>query len=195
MIGLIEHTDHIVTATFKQAGESIYLLGKLSQDLNGSEFLSYFYGELGIDAPPCDLDEEKALQEFLVAAAKEKLLQSAHDVSDGGLAIALLESAILNQDVQVGFSVNLELAPSDTAIQATLFSEAQGRVVISVSAEKQHALETLAKSFGLICQKIGETKKERVEISINHQKVFEASLNELNKVYFHALEEAIGMQK
>ncbi|MFN3393127.1 MAG: phosphoribosylformylglycinamidine synthase subunit PurL [Candidatus Thermochlorobacter sp.] len=195
MIGLIEHTDHIVTATFKQAGDSIYLLGRLSQDLNGSEFLSYFYGELGIDAPPCDLDEEKALQAFLVAAAKEKLLQSAHDVSDGGLVIALLESAILNQDRQVGFSVNLEPVPSDTAIQTTLFSEAQGRVVISVGIEKQNAVETLAKSFGLICQKIGETKKERVELSVNHQKVFEANLNQLNDAYFNALEEAIGMQR
>jgi phosphoribosylformylglycinamidine synthase len=195
MIGLLEHTEHIVTATFKQDGDVIYLLGELHQDLNGSEFLSYFYGELGTDAPPCSLDEEKALQAFLVEAAKVKLLQSAHDVSDGGLAVALIESAILNENLQVGFAVELHTAPSDIAIQSVLFSEAQGRVLISVTGDKQNAAEALAKSFGLVCQKIGKTGGRQCTIAVNDETVFEASLSELNRVYFHALEEVMFRPK
>jgi phosphoribosylformylglycinamidine (FGAM) synthase-like enzyme len=97
----------------------------------------------------------------------------------------------MNENLQVGFAVELHVASSDTAIQSVLFSEAQGRVVVGVACDKQEAVESLAKTFGIECRKIGITGGQQCKITINHQKVFEANLSEISKVYFYALEESM----
>ncbi|MCS7014363.1 MAG: phosphoribosylformylglycinamidine synthase subunit PurL [Chloroherpetonaceae bacterium] len=188
MIGLIENVEHIITATFKEENDAIYLIGEVATDLNGSEFIAYYYGELGTDAPPCDLDREKALQDFLVEAARQKLLRSAHDISDGGLVVALAECAMMNSEHQMGFEVNLTAEQTDTAIQSVLFSEAQGRVVVSVAPEKQAELELLLEQFQLPYQKVGRTQRRVAMLSVNGKVVLNAQVEELHKAYFFALE-------
>lgn len=188
MIGLIENIEHCLTATFKEVGDAIYLIGEVATDLNGSEFLAYYYGELGTDAPPCDLDREKALQDFLVEAAKQHVLHSAHDLSDGGLAVALAECAIMNPDCQIGFEVSISVEPSEYVMQSVLFSEAQGRVIVSVAPEKQPELERLAQQFGLPFRLVGRTQPQQATLRINTQLVLSARIEQLHQAYFYALE-------
>ncbi|HRE50872.1 MAG TPA: phosphoribosylformylglycinamidine synthase subunit PurL [Flavitalea sp.] len=132
MVGLIENIENKMTLDFKKAGDLVFLLGKSKADIGSSEYLQKIAGIEYSAAPEFDLDTEYVLQQRLAALIREKLVVSAHDVSEGGLFIALAES---------GFSRNLgfEVAAADTGIRkdAYWFGEAQSRVVVSVSPDKK----------------------------------------------------------
>ena len=132
MVGLIENIADKMTLDFKKAGDLIFLLGKSSADIGSSEYLQKIAGIEYSAAPEFDLDTEYALQQKLAALIREKLVASAHDVSEGGLFIALAES---------GFNRNLgfDVVAADKRIRkdAYWFGEAQSRVVVSISPEKR----------------------------------------------------------
>lgn len=193
VVGLIEDVSKAVTSTFKNEGDAVILLGELKLDLNGSQFLEQCYNELGDDAPFISLLAEKKMQNLLIELAEKQMIQSAHDISEGGLAIALIESAIMDETCQKGVAVVLD-APGDFGIQEMLFSESQGRVVISTRKEQIEAVQSLAKSLDVPCQVIGEVKKRKVEIVVNGKAVLNQSLENLTDVYFNAVErEIIGL--
>lgn len=193
VVGLLDDVTNAVTANFKAEGDVAMLLGESKRDLNGSHFLELCYGELGDDAPFIDLSAEKRLQDLLIELANARLLQSAHDVSDGGLIIALIESAIMDETHQKGVVVNLE-AKGDFGIQETLFSESQGRVVISATKENASAVREMAEKFALPCRVIGEVRGESVEVSINSKSQFKRSIQALADVYFNAFERALRVE-
>ncbi len=145
MVGLIEDTDQITTQDFKAAGDVIYLVGETGNDFSGSEIQKLLTGKISgtIDF---DLDAEKRNQDFVLAAIKAGLVASAHDLSEGGLAIALAESALAG-----GFGVSVSADLTD----AQLFSETQGRFVLSVSPEKTAEFEKLATDGSVSAVKIG----------------------------------------
>ncbi|MBL7736083.1 MAG: phosphoribosylformylglycinamidine synthase subunit PurL [Chitinophagaceae bacterium] len=132
MVGLIENIGDKMTLDFKKAGDLIFLLGKSSADIGSSEYLQKIAGIEYSAAPEFDLDTEYVLQQKLAALIREKLVVSAHDVSEGGLFIALAES---------GFNRNLgfDVVAADKRIRkdAYWFGEAQSRVVVSVSPDKR----------------------------------------------------------
>jgi len=141
MVGLLNSADDKMTLHFKQAGDKIYLLGTSRNDIHSSEYLHKI---VGIEFSPCphfELEEEFELQQQLLALIKNKLVLSAHDVSEGGLAITLLESAFPGN---LGFTVNT----TDAAIRkdAFWFGESQSRVVLSVSAEQDAAFVSFVES-------------------------------------------------
>jgi phosphoribosylformylglycinamidine synthase len=191
IVGLLEDVTKAVTATFKHEGDIVMLLGESKLDLNGSQFLEQYYNELGNDAPFIDLIAEKKLQDLLIELAEKQLLQSAHDVSDGGIVIALIESAIMDETHQKGATVNFD-ATGDFGVQEILFSESQGRVVISVKREQVERVQTLARNSGVPCQRIGEVKATHVEIAVNGKSVLNHSLQHLADIYFNAVEREIG---
>jgi phosphoribosylformylglycinamidine synthase II len=191
IVGLLEDVTKAVTATFKHEGDIVMLLGESKLDLNGSQFLEQYYDELGNDAPFIDLIAEKKLQDLLIELAEKQLLQSAHDVSDGGIVIALIESAIMDETHQKGATVNFD-ATGDFGVQEILFSESQGRVVISVKREQVERVQTLARNSGVPCQRIGEVKATHVEIAVNGKSVLNHSLQHLADIYFNAVEREIG---
>ncbi|MFN3560293.1 MAG: phosphoribosylformylglycinamidine synthase subunit PurL [Chloroherpetonaceae bacterium] len=191
IVGLLEDVSKAVTSNFKNEGDAVMLLGEFKSDLNGSQFLEQYYNELGDDAPFVDLIAEKKLQDLLITLAEKQLLQSAHDVSDGGLAIALIESAIMDETHQRGVVATVE-ASGDFAIQEILFSESQGRVIVSLKKEQVETVQSLAKSIGVPCQIIGEVKEKDVQIVVNGKTVLNQSLQNLADIYFNAVEREIG---
>ena len=129
MLGIIEDKNNIMTLDFKQKGNAIFLLGKSQNDIASSEYLYSFKGVKNSQAPYFNLDEEFAVQQLTKKLIQSKLISSAHDVSEGGLFIALLESAMPNG---LGFSIDTD---EDFRRDAFLFGEAQSRIVVSVNAE------------------------------------------------------------
>ena len=131
MVGVIDDWQNRMTLDFKNAGDKIYLLGSSYDDLNSSEYLANVVGVKLSPAPYFDMNEELQLQQVVLTLIKEKLIQSAHDVSDGGLFTCLLESAMPRE---VGFDIS-----TDPTIRrdSFLFGESQSRVVVSVTKEQE----------------------------------------------------------
>src|SRR4029450_13514788 len=92
VVGLLDHADRVVSRRFQRAGDAIILRGEGRGELGGSEYLKIIHSLVRGEPPAIDLDAERALQDLLVALASERLLHSAHDCSDGGVAVALAES-------------------------------------------------------------------------------------------------------
>jgi phosphoribosylformylglycinamidine synthase len=135
MLGLLDNKATAMTLAFQQAGDLIYLLGKPENDISSSEYLYSYHGVKLSPAPAFDLDTEFRLQQVTKALIRDKQVQSAHDVSDGGLYIALLESAMPQE---LGFAITTDKAYRKDAY---LFGESQSRIVVSVSPANQAAFE------------------------------------------------------
>ena len=139
MVGLLDNAEAAMTMNFKNPGDHIILLGKLVNDIGASEYLHKIIGVSHSPCPYFNLDEEFDMQAFLHSIIQKKIVNAAHDVSEGGLIITLLESAFHNQ---LGFKVS----DSNTTLRADAFwfGEAQGRVVVSVSPEHFKNFEAIA---------------------------------------------------
>jgi len=160
MVGLLDSANDKMTMDFKQAGDIIYLIGKSRNDINSSEYLHKIHGVEFSPAPHFDLDEEFLLQKAVAELIKQKLVLSAHDVSEGGLFITLTESGF-NRDL--GFDVTAtyeEIRPD-----AYWFGEAQSRVVVSVSQKKSEELETLLKNLEITATKLGTVTGGKININ------------------------------
>ena len=144
MVGLLDNIDNRMSMDFKNAGDSIYLLGNSVNDINCSEYLHKICGVNYSPAPYFNLDEEFSLHEIVSKVIASKLIESAHDISEGGLFITLCESSF-NRDL--GYKIR---TVSKFRKDAFLFGEAQGRVVVSVSPENVKSFEALVGEFPLI---------------------------------------------
>ncbi|WP_338214121.1 phosphoribosylformylglycinamidine synthase subunit PurL [Companilactobacillus muriivasis] len=134
MVGLISDIDNVTTVAFKDAGDLIYVVGQTQDDFNGSELQMAQLGKLKGNLRNLDLDQEKLHQDIIRQAISQKLIKSCHDLSEGGLAIALSESAF---DNELGFEINTNLT------SAQMFSETQSRFLVTVTPENQAVFEEL----------------------------------------------------
>jgi phosphoribosylformylglycinamidine synthase subunit PurL len=152
MVGLIDDIDHVTRATFQTPGDAIVLLGEPTAELGASEYLSRIHG-LTAGAPPhCDLDAERRLVDALLEAIRERAVTSAHDCSDGGLAVALAECVMANREHMVSASIDLTSWPALPA-RALLFGEAQGRIIVSTDSPAD--VERIAAAHGVPARRIG----------------------------------------
>lgn len=182
MLGLIEDVNKICSLEFKCVGDLIYLIGKNKQeDLGGSEFLKVIYNLVVGDAPTIDLEHELKLSNFLNVVISEGLINSAHDCSEGGLAICLAEKSVYSKNLGAFIDFNFE--PN----ACVLFNESQGRVVVTVSPDKKSKFEEKIASFDLPFQLIGKVQKNIFEI----QNAFSFEVNFLQDIYFNQLERYI----
>lgn len=187
MVGILKDKNNIMTLDFKERGDSIFLLGTSRNDIGSSEYLYSFHGVKFSQAPHLDLDEEYNLQSMVQKLISEKLIRSAHDVSDGGLFITLLESALPRN---LGFVVETD---DEARKDAFLFGESQSRVVVSVAAEQLDAfVEKLADS-DIDFVNLGEVKGDAVVIdgknfgSLRHfRDLYENAIGNLMKQDAHA---------
>jgi phosphoribosylformylglycinamidine synthase subunit PurL len=127
MVGVVEDIDHITTAGFRREGDDILLLGETLDEIGGSEYLKVIHGLVAGDAPSIDLDAERRLQQALLEVIRAGWIASAHDISEGGLAVALTESAIGGDGL---FGVDVEIGGS-LPVRSLLFGESQSRIVVS----------------------------------------------------------------
>jgi phosphoribosylformylglycinamidine synthase len=155
MLGLIEDYRLAVGHGFAD-GMLVYLLGETFPELGGSEFAEVELGVVAGRPPALDLDRERALQRLLVEAARSDLVASAHDCGEGGVGVALAESAI---DGGTGFAISL---PGDLPPHVGLFSESASRAVVTVTEGRASALEDLASALRVPFSRLGETGGPRM---------------------------------
>jgi phosphoribosylformylglycinamidine synthase len=158
MIGLIEDAKHVTTLGFKEKGHLIYMLGTSRDDISSSQYLVKLHGVEASPAPFFNLDEEKALQSQLNMLIRKDVIQSAHDVTEGGLFITLLESAM---DNDLGFDMT---TASEFREDAYLFGEAQSRIVITVSEEDDDDFIDLMMMNGFPFDLLGHVTKGDIRI-------------------------------
>jgi len=152
MVGLIEDLDHVTRATFQQEGDAVVLLGEPTPELGGSEYLARIHGVTAGAPPRCDLDAERRLIDALLSAIRSGVVSSAHDCSEGGLAVALAECAIANRERSHSATIDLT-AWAKLSSRAVLFGEAQGRIIVSTSEPAE--VERIASAHGVPARRIG----------------------------------------
>ena len=194
MLGLVEDAErHTTTAGFKRAGDVIFLLSpsgwQHQSDVGGSEYLATLHGRTSGDAPHLDLDEERAVQEAMLALIQAGLVQSAHDVSDGGLAVCLAESVLFSQGL--GADVRLT-SDSDVRLDALLFGEAQSRIVFTTIEEAAADVEARLEPYAVQAQRVGSvTGAARLDVEVDGEGVIGVAREALLAPYERAIPEAM----
>ncbi|MED4206256.1 phosphoribosylformylglycinamidine synthase subunit PurL [Neobacillus mesonae] len=177
MVGLVTDLDHITTQEFKNNGDLIYLVGETSPEFGGSELQKLVNsGRVFGKAPELNINLEKARQEQVLAAIRAGVIQSAHDLSEGGLSVALAESLFGSK--KLGAKVNISGDPV-----TALFSETQSRFLLSVKKEDQGKFESLVEA-----QLIGEVNQTgSLQVSAEGEIVLEAEVAELQAAWKGAI--------
>ncbi len=195
MVGLIEQAEQTMTQWFKQAGDVIILLGATREDLGGTEYLRVAHHREQGEPPYLNLDTEKALQACALTLIRDGVVQSAHDCSDGGLAVALAECCLSNPTQALGAVVRLD--GYTIRRDALLFGESQSRIVLSVKAEAAETVLKAAQAMGVPAAKIGTVGGERLVITVEPVKQAPAcrvdeDLKTLLDRWSHSLERALN---
>lgn len=158
MLGMLENKNHHTTLAFKEKGHMIYLIGRSHNDIASSEYLVSYHGVKKSPTPYFNLDEEYKTQQLLLELIGKSLIQSANDVSDGGLFISLLESA-MPRNLGFDITTDAEIRPD-----AFLFGEAQGRIVVTVSQSKEtHFIDHMIES-GIPFTALGHVTKSEIRV-------------------------------
>ena len=190
MVGLLERVSDRVPSHFMTPGDRIYIAGRTSGLLGGSAYWAELLDFVGGRPAPVDLAAERALQDFLVAAARERLLRSAHDCSEGGLAVAVAEAAIGGPYAASGLGADLDLTAygDGVAITGLLFGEDGARAVLSAGPEAIQRLETIAAGIGVPLFPAGTVGEPgaALTIALADERV-SWKVNDLRRVYFDAI--------
>lgn len=181
MLGVIDDLDYTTTSCFINEGDRIILIGETNGHIGGSEYLSLIHGKINGDAPSIDLNKEKLLQEFVIKAIREGLIESAHDVSNGGLAVAIAESCILGKSV-IGANIKIN---TDFRPDKFLFGEDQSRILVSVNEHKSYKLKKLESEYSsLLLQDIGVVGGNKLIINDS----IDVNLDAIYDAYYRSIE-------
>ena len=200
MVGLIEDPAHITTQWFKEAGDVVILLNDAVDGadtlggLGGSAYLFTVHGLKTGRPPRCDMPREKAVHDTVRALIRAGWVRSAHDCSEGGLGVALAESCLSHQIARntpllVGARVDLS-AWDASRLDALLFGEAQGRIVISVAKKNVDQVLAMAREMGVPASRLGETGGTALEIKAKGQ-THSWSLSRLHGLWWNAIANAM----
>ena len=184
VIGLVECPEHVTTQFFKQAGDILLLVGETLPEFGGSLYQHHKAGRLSGKAPQLDLVQESKVQQAVLETIRSGLVSSAHDLSHGGLALALVTSCTENLGVEVDW--NLELR-ADLA----LFSESQSRILISTSEGQSSALLAFLDEHGLKPNVIGQVAPQRFRVNLDGKPVINLPLGEIRNPWQSSLEQAL----
>jgi phosphoribosylformylglycinamidine synthase subunit PurL len=190
MVGLLEQADARVPSHFSTPGDEILILGATTGELGGSAYWAEVLGFVGGHPPRVDLDAERRLQRFLVAAAGRRLLRSAHDCSEGGLAVTVAEAAMGGPYAEGGLGAMADLGSADAGATAegVLFAEDGARAVVSVATEQVSAVVALAGEHGVPVQRAGRVLEPGGTLELRAAgRVFKWSIGALRQRYFTAI--------
>ncbi len=195
MIGLIEDITKVIPSDFQREGDAILLISAADgvgplDGLGGSEYLYNRIGQVVGIPPSCDLEKQASLVRALQELAERQLLHSAHDISEGGFAVALAECCF-GQSTEQPIGATVEVPTDPTRLDTMLFGERQGMVVLSADPKAVKAVIAVAQRHGLAAEVIGETGGERLRIGT----VIDESVEELYGIYSTALPAALGEAK
>ncbi len=181
MVGLIEDVSQIMTAYFREAGDLIYLIGETKPEIGGSEFLKEIYGKVAGDCPDVDLNLEHKTYQIVLQSIRSGWLNSAHDIADGGFAVALAECCIANREKQMGAQVSVNY--KNMRPEFFLFSETQARFLVSVKPDSQNDFEEYVNSLGIELSLLGTVGGDRLKINND----LDFPLSQLDAVYFDTI--------
>src|SRR5438034_3880892 len=187
MVGLIDEERHITTQWFKNAGDVVILAGQAGNELGGSQFLKICHGRKQAPPPRVDLELEIKVQNAVRDLIREGLVKSAHDCSEGGLAVALTECCLNPSGFCLGVDVDLNF--SDTATEI-LFNESQSRIVISVAANDAEKMMSILRERGVPSQQLGKVGGDELRVRIS-EKTFRWPIVDLYDDWFNAIRRAV----
>jgi phosphoribosylformylglycinamidine synthase II len=164
MVGLIDQQEHVTTQWFKSAGDLILLIGEIGSELGGSRYLKVCHGKKIGPPPHVDLARELTVQNAVRGLIRAGLVKSAHDCSEGGLAVALAECCF-NPDKLFGADVDLSAA--GTAAATALFNESQSRIIVSVAPENLDRTLSMLREHAVPHQQLGTIGGEQLRIGVN----------------------------
>ena len=185
MVGLHESLDHITPSHFQAAGDAIYLVGETKAEFGGSEIQNIVDGKYAGKAPVIDLEIEAKRQKNLLEAIQQGVVVSAHDLAEGGLAVALAESMFNNK----GLGVNVNLT-GDATVE--LFSESQSRFIVTVKADNKARFEAMiqdAKEIGAV------TSDHTFNVNVNNQIVIQEDVEGLSSLWAEAIPSLLADKK
>jgi len=194
IVGILEDVHRAIKPDFHKAGRAIVLLRgsepgdavDAASEFGSSEYAKEVLGALWGFPPALELDREAALQKALVELAGAGLLESAHDCSEGGIAVALAKSGFVK-----GIGMSVDLVSGGLAPEFVLFGEDASRVIISCDQSNLSGIKEVAVKYGISAEIIGETGGDRVEIRLDGRVVVSALVGELRSQFEGALEQAL----
>src|SRR5262249_12422515 len=179
VVGLVEDASRVQTRLFKGAGDAVILLGEDRGELGASEYLTTIHGLVRGDARALDLARERALLALVTAAIRDGLVRSAHDVSDGGIAVTLAECCF--ETGGIGATIDL---PQGTE----LFSETASRIVVSVDASKEQEILARAAAARVPARRIGTTGGDRLTIAVPPTSPIDVAVGDAERAWSTAIE-------
>jgi phosphoribosylformylglycinamidine synthase subunit PurL len=194
IVGVLEDVHKATRIDFREAGRKILLLRggeagdavDAESEFGSSEYAKEILGAVWGYPPELDLEKESTLQRALITMIQQGLVESAHDCSSGGLAVALAESGFAK-----GVGVKVNVASYELPPEFALFGEDASRVVLSCDAAQVSGIKEVAAEYGLSVDVLGETVPEQFEMQLDGQVVVSASVSELRDAYEGALEAAL----
>ncbi len=166
MVGLIDDVAHITTQSFKGSGDAVLLVGDLGHELGASHFLKVLHGRKAGRTPRLDFAREKAVQGAVLALIRAGKVKSAHDCSEGGLAVALAECCMSGK-----IGAEIQLGATGLRLEQALFNESQSRIVVTVAAtEVEAALAELGRQ-GVPVRKLGTVGGDQLALSVDEQRL------------------------
>jgi phosphoribosylformylglycinamidine synthase subunit PurL len=194
VVGILEDVHKTARMHFAHPGRRIVLLRAnvvgdavdAESEFGSSEYAKEILGAVWGYLPELDLEKEATLQRALVALIREGLIESAHDCADGGLGVALVESAL-----PAGIGLNVSLPEQQLPMEFMLFGEDASRVVISCDPVQLARIQKVAEEYGVFADVLGETGSDRVEVTVGEQTAISESVNELRESYERTMEKSL----
>jgi phosphoribosylformylglycinamidine synthase subunit PurL len=177
MVGLIHDVEHITTQSFKTEGDLIFLIGTTKAEVGGSEYQKLTLGKIEGRPPQIDLQIERNVQSLTLKAIQTGLVKSAHDLAEGGLAVALAESCMGG-----GIGAQIKVS-SELRADLFLFSESQSRILLSVPPEHIEQLKEIAQDKGIILTELGSVQGDELSIRVNGEIIIRQPVSGLEKVW------------
>ena len=183
VVGLIQDIEKAVRPGFRDAGDALVLLGQSTNELGASEYLKVIHGSAAGPVPAFDIDREKAVQEVCLRAAEAGWLESAHDLSEGGLAVAAAECAFHSPG---GSGCSIEIA-GELRADAALFGESPSRILVTVKPEQAPALLGLARELGVPAAWIGTVGGSALHIKSRGNELLNIPVRDARAVWMEAI--------
>ncbi|MEE8449813.1 MAG: phosphoribosylformylglycinamidine synthase subunit PurL [Thermodesulfobacteriota bacterium] len=188
MVGLMQERSRYLTCWFKNEGDVIVLLGTTGLDIGGSEYLNIIHGRVQGTPPPLDLGLETGVILTCLEAVEQGLINSAHDCSDGGLAVALAECCLGPDGQRYGAKIALA---EEMRLDGLLFGESSARIVVSLEGENLSPLQSIAKTHKVPVKVIGEVTGNRLRLG----RWIDLRVEEMEQVYTQSLEARLATEK
>src|SRR5437667_7510089 len=190
VVGLLEHADRVVCRRIQGPGDIVILLGEGRGELGGTEYLKLAYDVVRGLPPALDLDAERALQALVVALADGRLIRSAHDCADGGIAVTLAECCFDTGGVGIEASIDQVTVGRDAGLNraAALFGESASRVVVSVAPDRVDDVRSRAAASGVPARIIGRTGGTALRIEVDRKTAIDVSVEAAERVWSTAID-------